>query len=160
MTEYASPKISALKEFLSDFEGKFVIFCEFHHSIDAVAALLDSMGIGFTTLDGRSKDKGVWEDFQEDPGIRGIVVQYASGSAGIDLYAADTCIFFEPTLSEQPQRAGQRPHPPHRPAQAVQLLLPDCRRQHRGGHLQRALELRRFRRGAFHQKIPARVREG
>lgn len=125
MTEYASPKISALKEFLSDFEGKFVIFCEFHHSIDAVAALLDSMGIGFTTLDGRSKDKGVWKDFQEDPDIRGIVVQYASGSAGIDLYAADTCIFFEPTLSSNlNEQAKDRIHRigQHRPCSYYYLI--------------------------------------
>lgn len=97
--EYTKPKLAALKEFLADFEGKFVVFCEFRHSIDEVAALLDKMGIGFATLDGRSPDKGVWRDFQAESSVRAIVVQYASGAAGIDLYAADTCIFYEPTLS-------------------------------------------------------------
>ena len=98
-TEYPCSKLSALKEFVEGFEGKFVVFCEFRHSIDAVAALLDGMGIGFTTLDGRQADKGVWKEFQEEKGVRAIVVQYAAGAAGIDLYAADTCIFYEPTLS-------------------------------------------------------------
>lgn len=97
--EFPCAKLAALEEFLTDFERKFVVFCEFRHSIDAVAALLDKMGVTFTTLDGRQEDKGVWRDFQAEDGPRAIICQYQSGSAGIDLYAADTCIFFEPTLS-------------------------------------------------------------
>ncbi len=97
--ELGCSKLAALKEYLADFEGKFVVFCDFRRSIDAVCGLLDGMGITHLVLDGRQADKGVWRTFQKDESVRSIVCQYQSGSAGIDLYAADTCIFFEPTLS-------------------------------------------------------------
>lgn len=97
--EFECAKVVALKEFLTDFEGKFVVFCEFRHSIDAISALLDKMGLKHVILDGRQQDKGIWRQFQNDEGVRAIICQYQSGSAGIDLYAADTCIFYEPTQS-------------------------------------------------------------
>lgn len=97
--EYPNTKLAVLKEYLSDFEKKVVIFCQFTHSIDAVAKLLDDMGKYFVVLNGHTTDKSIWQDFQIDPEIDAIICQYQSGSAGIDLYAADTCIFFEPTLS-------------------------------------------------------------
>lgn len=97
--EYPCAKRAALEELLSGFEGKFVVFCEFRRSIDSVCALLGRMGVSHVVLDGRQQDKGVWRRFQEDARVRAIVCQYQSGSAGIDLYAADTCIFYEPTLS-------------------------------------------------------------
>ena len=62
-------------------------------------------------LDGRQTDKGVWLQFQNDDAVRAIVCQYQSGSAGIDLYAADTCIFFEPTIrSDLNEQAKDRIH--------------------------------------------------
>lgn len=97
--DYGSPKLTALKEFLADFEGKVVIFCDFRHSIDLVSGVLASLKMGHVVLDGRSADKAVWRRFQDEDGIRAIICQYQSGSAGIDLYAADTMVFFEPTLS-------------------------------------------------------------
>lgn len=97
--EYQCPKHEALKDLLRDFEGKVVVFCEFRRSIDSVCSVLARMGVEHVVLDGRQKDKGVWRRFQEDEGVRAIVCQYQSGSAGIDLYAADTCVFYEPTLS-------------------------------------------------------------
>ena len=99
VVEYDHYKVSALLEFLEGFEGKFVVFCEFRHSIDSVTEALDSAGIGYAVLDGRTSNKDSWKAFQEDGGLQAFVCQYQSGSAGIDLYAADTCIFFEPTLS-------------------------------------------------------------
>lgn len=109
--EYACSKVAVLKEFLADFEGKFVVFCEFRHSIDRVAELLSKLGIRHVVLDGRQKDKGVWREFQHNQDIQAIICQYQSGSAGIDLYAADTCIFFEPTLrSDLNEQAKDRIH--------------------------------------------------
>ena len=52
-------------------------------------------------------------------------MQYASGSAGIDLYAADTCIFFEPTLSSNlNEQAKDRIHRigQHRPCSYYYLI--------------------------------------
>ena len=123
--EYPNPKIAALKEFLEDFEGKVAIFCQFRRSIDAVADALGSLKMHYAVLDGRQSDKGVWRRFQDDPEVRAIVCQYQSGSAGIDLYAADTMVFFEPSdssnLTEQARdrihRIGQ-----HRPCSYYWLI--------------------------------------
>ena len=92
-------KLSALEDFLDGWEKKLVIFCEFRRSIDSVCVLLNKLKIKNVTLDGRQKDKSVWKQFQEDESVRVIVCQYQSANAGIDLYAADTTIFYEPTLS-------------------------------------------------------------
>ena len=108
--EYKCSKTAVLREFLSDYEDKFVVFCEFRHSIDAVSSLLREMGVAHVTLDGRSKGDE-WREFQDDPKVQAIVCQYQSGSAGIDLYAADMVIFYEPTLrSDLNEQAKDRIH--------------------------------------------------
>lgn len=108
--EYKCSKMAVLKDFLADYEDKFVVFCEFRHSIDAVSALFDQMGIAHVKLDGRSKGDE-WRDFQNDDSVQAIICQYQSGSAGIDLFAADMCIFFEPTLrSDLNEQAKDRIH--------------------------------------------------
>lgn len=108
--EYKCSKLAVLKEFLADYEEKFVVFCEFRHSIDAVSALLRKMGVRHVTLDGRSKGDE-WREFQDDSKVQAIVCQYQSGSAGIDLFAADMVIFYEPTLrSDLNEQAKDRIH--------------------------------------------------
>lgn len=94
-------KPAALDEFLENWDKKLVVFAEFEESIADICRVLERRKIRFVTLDGRQKDKQVWKRFQEDPGLQVIVCQYRSASAGIDLYAADTMIFYEPTLSSQ-----------------------------------------------------------
>lgn len=108
--EYKCSKVAVLKEFLADYEDKFVVFCEFRHSIDALSELFGKMGIAHVTLDGRSKGDE-WREFQNDPKVQAIICQYQSGSAGIDLYAADMVIFYEPTLrSDLNEQAKDRIH--------------------------------------------------
>ena len=97
--ELKCEKIAALQEFLDGWEKKLVIFCHYTRSIDKVSALLSKLKIKHVTLDGRQKDKMIWRKFQNDPKIQIIVCQYDSGSTGIDLFAADTTLYFEPTLS-------------------------------------------------------------
>jgi len=109
--EYPNPKVAALKDLLTDWEGKVVVFCDFRHSVEACAALLSRMGLNPVTLDGRTRDPDVWRTFQACEGVRAIVCQYQSGSAGIDLYAADTIVFFEPSLSSNlTEQARDRIH--------------------------------------------------
>ena len=111
LKEWPCCKYSVLTSFLSDFEGKVVIFCEFRKSIDRVCEVLKHLKMKHVVLDGRQTDKGVWLRFQNDESVRAIVCQYQSGSAGIDLYAADTCIFFEPTIrSDLNEQAKDRIH--------------------------------------------------
>lgn len=93
-------KIPILKELIEGYEDdkKLVIFAEFKYSISQIRKLLFSMDIGYLVLDGDQKDKQIWRRFQEDKKIRVIVCQYQTAAAGIDLYASDTIIYYEPTL--------------------------------------------------------------
>lgn len=97
--ELKCEKINVLEEFLDGWQKKLVVFCEFKRSIKAVSALLTKLKIKHVTLDGEQKDKLIWRKFQSDPKIRVIICQYQSASQGIDLFAADTIIYYEPTLS-------------------------------------------------------------
>lgn len=94
-------KMSILEELIEGYEDnkKLVIFAEFKHSITAISELLKKLKIKYVVLDGEQKNKAIWRDFQNDESIRVIVCQYQTANAGIDLFASDTIIYFEPTLS-------------------------------------------------------------
>ena len=98
IVETKCEKIKVLREMLEDYDKKIVIFAEFKYSIKKITELLNEMKLKHVTLDGDQKDKTIWRQFQKDESIRAIVVQYQSGCAGIDLFAADTIIYYEPTL--------------------------------------------------------------
>ena len=98
LVEVKNEKINTLKEFIEDYDKKLVIFAEFKYSIKKISELLDKLKIKYVTLDGDQKDKTIWREFQSDESIRVIVCQYQSASAGIDLFASDTIIYYEPTL--------------------------------------------------------------
>jgi SNF2 family DNA or RNA helicase len=97
--ELQCEKLNVLEDFLDGWEKKLVIFCEFKHSIKAVSDLLRRLKIKYVTLDGEQKNKQIWRDFQAKKDIQVIICQYQSASQGIDLFAASTTIYFEPTLS-------------------------------------------------------------
>ena len=99
MHELKCEKLEVLKEFLDGWEKKLVIFCNFTKSIDNVSGLLKKLKIKHVVLDGRQKDKQIWRKFQSDPKVQVIICQYQSASEGVDLFAADTIIYYEPTLS-------------------------------------------------------------
>lgn len=118
-------KIEALDDFLDGYDKKVVIFAEFRISIDRISELLEKRKIEHVILDGRQPDKTVWKRFQTDDQIRAIVCQYQSANAGIDLYAADTMIFYEPTLSSNVlEQAKDRIHRigQHRPCSYIHFL--------------------------------------
>ena len=96
--EYKTEKLEVLGELLESLNKKVVIFAEFKHSIKQIETLLNKKKIKHVSLDGDQKDKTIWRKFQSDESIQAIVVQYQSGSAGIDLFASDTIIYYEPTL--------------------------------------------------------------
>ena len=100
LLEVGNNKIPILEEIIEGYpdDKKLVIFAEFKYSIAKISELLRKMKIRFVTLDGDQKDKTIWRKFQSDERIRVIVCQYQTASAGIDLFASDTIIYFEPTL--------------------------------------------------------------
>lgn len=98
--EVETEKTAVLEELIEGFEEdkKLVIFAEFKYSIKKISNLLTKKKIKFVVLDGDQKDKKIWRKFQTNKSIRIIVCQYQTASAGIDLYASDTIIYYEPTL--------------------------------------------------------------
>ncbi len=100
LIEVKTEKLDVLKELIEGFEGdkKLVIFAEFKYSITQISALLSRLKIKHVVLDGEQKNKAIWRDFQADKTIRIIVCQYQTANAGIDLFASDTVIYYEPTL--------------------------------------------------------------
>ena len=100
LIEVGNNKIPILEEIIEGYpdEKKLVIFAEFKYSIAQISKLLQKLKIRFVVLDGDQKDKTIWRRFQNDPKIRVIVCQYQTAAAGIDLFASDTIIYYEPTL--------------------------------------------------------------
>ena len=100
LIEVKTEKLEILKELIEGYETdkKLVIFAEFKYSIAKISELLQKMKIRFVVLDGDQKDKTIWRQFQADKRIRVIVCQYKTANAGIDLFASDTIIYYEPTL--------------------------------------------------------------
>ena len=98
--EFPCEKLSILQEIIEGYEDdkKLCIFAEFKYSIKKIDELLSKMKIKHIVLDGDQKDKTIWRKFQKDQSIRVIVCQYQTACAGIDLYASDTIIYYEPTL--------------------------------------------------------------
>ena len=101
LLELKTEKLSVLQEILEGYpdDKKVAIYAEFKYSIAQISELLRKMKIRFVVLDGDQKDKTIWRKFQADKRIRVIVCQYKTANAGIDLFASDTIIFYEPTLS-------------------------------------------------------------
>lgn len=100
LIEVKNNKLAALDEIIDGYEDekKLVIFAEFKYSIKKISELLIFKKIKYVTLDGDQADKTIWRKFQTDKNIRVIVCQYQTAAAGIDLYASDTIIYYEPTL--------------------------------------------------------------
>lgn len=100
LIEVGNNKISILQEIIEGYpeDKKLIIFAEFKYSIGKISELLRKMKVCFVTLDGNQKDKTIWRKFQNDKRIHVIVCQYQTAAAGIDLFASDTIIYYEPTL--------------------------------------------------------------
>lgn len=127
MLEVKNEKLSILQELIEGYEDdkKLVIFAEFKYSISQISALLRRLKIKHVVLDGDQKNKQIWRDFQSDKTIRVIVCQYQTASAGIDLFASDTVIYYEPTLrSNTLEQSRDRIHRTgqHRPCSYIHLL--------------------------------------
>lgn len=127
MLEVKNEKLSILQELIEGYEDdkKLVIFAEFKYSISQISALLRRLKIKHVVLDGEQTNKQIWRDFQSDNTIRVIVCQYQTASAGIDLFASDTVIYYEPTLrSNTLEQSRDRIHRTgqHRPCSYIHLL--------------------------------------
>lgn len=93
-------KVATAVEFIEEnTPNKTVVFYEFTSTCEQLEKALKRAGVSYTTQNGAQKNPNEWQRFEEDDSIKVILVQYASGNAGIDLHAANMMIFMEPTQS-------------------------------------------------------------
>lgn len=100
LIELKTDKLNYMQEIIEGREERqTVIFAHFKHSIKSISERLDKMKVKHLLLNGDQQDKEIWKVFQKDPSYKVIIVQYQTGSQGIDLFKADAIIYYEPTLS-------------------------------------------------------------
>lgn len=87
-------KINVLAEFLNDWKEKLVIFVRFIPELQDIMELCKRYNISAVPYYGKTKDRGVWREFQDKKNPRVFVAQISTGSASIDLYRAHTSIFY------------------------------------------------------------------
>jgi len=120
---FENNKLEKLKELLLEHSKthKFVIWTSFREEMELLQDEVGKMGIKFCTLDGSTpvKDRAYRiTAFQEDPDVRCFIANQRSGGLGIDLYAADYCVFFSNDYSPETRlqaedrlhRIGQHNH--------------------------------------------------
>lgn len=90
-------KDSALREVLGGTSDKVVIFCQYRASVDRCAEICRKAGRKTVVFDGRSKGE-TWREFQYGD-ADALVCQFASGGAGLDLFASSHMVIFEPCRS-------------------------------------------------------------
>lgn len=92
-------KLSILNDWLDDYlHSKVVIFARFTDEIDALNSVLAkkfSVGV----LDGRSKDRLIWQKFQARPDPQMIIVQEQTGGESIELSVADVGVSYSKSHS-------------------------------------------------------------
>ena len=89
-----NPRISLLKDILSDIEGKVIIWARFRADLRAIEAALGSLGVSYhggVSNDARTR---AVEAFQKDPKIRYFIGQPQSGGMGLTLTAATYAIYY------------------------------------------------------------------
>jgi len=108
-----TPKIQALADILrskniidddniSTKQGsKIVIFVDWVESMEQITRFLRSAGVKYEQMGNGVTGHEHWQNFQADDNIKVFVGNYRSISLGVQLFSADTAIFFEPTLSSQ-----------------------------------------------------------
>ena len=85
-------KQDALADILEDLndEEPIVVFCRFHHDLDAVHTVADALGRASLELSGRTNQLRDWQSGQAPI----LAVQIQSGGVGINLVRARYCVFY------------------------------------------------------------------
>jgi superfamily II DNA or RNA helicase len=78
-------------------DHKALVFSQWTSLLDKVEPLLTAAGIGFTRLDGSTRDRaGVVANFQSENGPRIMLVSLKAGGTGLNLTAADHVFLLDP----------------------------------------------------------------
>lgn len=103
---FENAKIEKLKELLIEHSKthKFVIWTSFLEEFKLIERVLSELNISFKSLlssMGAQERQANMNAFQEDPNVRVFLSNQRSGGIGIDLFAADYCIFFSNDYSPE-----------------------------------------------------------
>ena len=97
VSTFGTSKDDALLTVLDGTEDKVVVFCAYTASVMRCAELCEKAGRKVIVYNGDA-DKDDWMGFQYGD-ADAIICQYQAGSAGLDLFASHTQVFYEPTRS-------------------------------------------------------------
>lgn len=89
---YRTSKIQTVLDLLNGTDGKVIIFALY---LESIAMLSETIPDAVVFRGGSGE---TWREVQEGS-KRVAIIQYSAGSSSLDLYAANTMIFYEPTMS-------------------------------------------------------------
>lgn len=122
-----NPKLDALEEILEDIPNdcKVVIFHVFNQTGKAIGERLKKIKFKYAAMNVWSENDKTTESkrFKEDPTVRALVVNIASGGEGLNLQVANYCIFVETT--ERPDARKQALKRTHRTGQQKHCYVYD-----------------------------------
>ena len=116
-----SNRISVLLEVIEETSHKVIVFVPFKHAIELVVEKLRAQGYTTEKIDGSvsvNKRTEIFRKFQEDTDPHILVIQPQAASHGVTLTAANTIVWFGPTMSVETylqanariDRPGQKNH--------------------------------------------------
>ena len=107
-------RINVMLEVIRETNNKVLIFVPFRHAIEVVAEALTVNGISSAVISGAvnpNKRTDIFRSFQQSTDPRVLIIQPQAASHGVTLTAADTIIWFGPTMSlETYLQANARAH--------------------------------------------------
>lgn len=96
----SSAKLEQMVELLQDALAsghKVLVFSQFVQMLKLIRRVLDSLGLDYAYMDGRSKNR--MEEvrrFEEDPQLKIFLISLKTGGTGLNLTSADTVILYDP----------------------------------------------------------------
>lgn len=116
-----SNRINVTMEIIEESSHKVIVFVPFKHAIDIVLEKIRAAGYSADKIDGSvtaNKRTEIFRRFQEDEDPHVLVIQPQAAAHGVTLTAANTIIWFGPTMSvetylqanERINRPGQKNH--------------------------------------------------
>lgn len=103
---YNDDKLEALKDIIESTNNRLIIFYNFNVELDRIREVIPN-DRPISVINGTDKDLSAYNDFDNSITL----VQYQSGSMGLNLQKANVIIYFTPTLSsEQFEQSKKRIH--------------------------------------------------
>lgn len=103
---YNDDKLEALQDIIESTNNRLIIFYNFNIELDKIKSIIPS-DRPISVINGADKDLSAYENFDNSVTL----VQYQSGSMGLNLQKANVVIYYSPTLSsEQFEQSKKRIH--------------------------------------------------